>query len=1042
MAVHDNVFAGDGEMARLMRQKNWAATPLGPVDRWPQALRTAVDLLLTSRFEMWLGWGEQIHFFYNDAYRPTLGSKHPHALGMPTQELWSEIWSDVAPRLRQVYAEGVATWDSSLLLLLHRNGYREETYHTFSYSPLRDDDGRVGGVFCAVTEDTERVISQRRIACLGQLGSELAGADGVPAILAAANRAFRANAEDLPFVLVYRFEPDGRAVLDTRLPDSGEGPWAPVAIEVSDTAAPWPLGRLWHHASDRTMPAPAVDLPHGPWQIPPREVALLPVAGTGTDRPAGVVVVGLNPHRPFDRLYREFLVLAVGQIAARLASSAAAESERRRAAALLEALELRQAAADRLREAHAQLERQAQVHAAENQRLHELFEQAPSFMCILEGPEHVFTLVNEAYRQLVGHRDLIGMPVREALPDLQGQGYFELLDEVLATGRPFVGKRLQVLVQRRSGDAPEERILNLVYQPIFAPDRSVRGIFVDGYDMTDQRDTEDELLQLNATLEQRVAERTHQLEDALASLERESAQRESAQEALRHSQRMESLGQLTGGVAHDFNNILQVIGANLELLGKDVSHHDKATGHVRNALNGVLKGAKLASQLLSFGRKQPLEPKVVHIGRFVRAVDDMLRRSLGEEVELETVIAGGLWNVLVDRSQLENAMLNLAINARDAMDGNGRLTIEAGNAMLDDAYARQHQDLKPGQYVMLAVTDTGSGIAAEHLDRVFEPFFSTKPEGKGTGLGLSMVYGFVKQSGGHVKIYSEVGNGTTIRLYLPRVHEEEDPVPDTSFADLQGGQETLLVVEDDDDVREAAVGLLQELGYRVYKARDAASAWAIIESGLPVDLLFTDVVMPGAMRSPELARRARERIPGLAVLFTSGYTENAIVHGGRLDRGVDLLSKPYTRDALGKKVRHVLAGRAQAAVPTPAAADPRPVGAGRVLLVEDDADVRTVLAEIVDAMGYEVQVAADATEALAAFEPHRTHAVITDVGLPGTSGIELVRQLRERDDRVPVVFVTGDARDPRLGAFARAVTLVKPVAPERLLTVLRSWQGG
>lgn len=427
--------------------------------------------------------------------------------------------------------------------------------------------------------------------------------------------------------------------------------------------------------------------------------------------------------------------------------------------------------------------------------------------------------------------------------------------------------------------------------PIHGPSGEITRWIGTNTDIEDQKNTAEALEHLNNTLEQRVEQRTAELLEA--------------QDALRHSQRMESLGNLTGGVAHDFNNLLQVISGNLQLLARDVVGNDKAERRVQNAMAGVARGAKLASQLLSFGRRQPLAPKVVNIGRFVRDIDDLIRRALGDEIEIETVIAGGLWNTLIDPSNIENAILNLAINARDAMNGAGRLTIEAGNASLDDEYAKVNPDVRPGQYVLLAVTDTGSGIPADIIDLVFEPFFTTKPDGKGSGLGLSMVYGFVKQSDGHIKIYSEAGHGTTIKLYLPRSTEAEDLLVQVEAGPVEGGNESILVVEDDDDVRDTTVATLLDLGYRVLKARDAQSALNVIESGLPIDMLFTDVVMPGALRSPELARKARERLPGIAVLFTSGYTENAIVHGGRLDAGVELLPKPYTREALAHKIRSV-----------------------------------------------------------------------------------------------------------------------------------------
>ena len=382
--------------------------------------------------------------------------------------------------------------------------------------------------------------------------------------------------------------------------------------------------------------------------------------------------------------------------------------------------------------------------------------------------------------------------------------------------------------------------------------------------------------------------------------------------ALHQAQKMESIGQLTGGVAHDFNNLLQVISGNLQLLGRTVKGQERAEGYVKNALDGVRRAAKLSNQLLSFSRRQPLQPKTVNLGRFVWGMEDMLRHSLGEAIEIEMKGGHGLWNSLVDPTQVENALLNLAINARDAMNGSGRLTIEACNALLDEAYVLQHPDVQAGQYVMLSVTDTGSGMSAEVLDKVFEPFFSTKPEGKGSGLGLSMVYGFAKQSGGHIHIYSTPGQGTTVKLYLPRSLEDEAAAA-PALPQALGGSETILVAEDNEGVRATVVELLQQLGYRVLQASDAASALALLQGGTRVDLLFTDVVMPGPLRSPELARRARELWPEIAVLFTSGYAQDAIVHSGRLDPGLDLLGKPYTQDALARKLRHVLAYQQRAA---------------------------------------------------------------------------------------------------------------------------------
>ncbi|MFZ6776311.1 PAS domain S-box protein [Undibacterium sp. Ji83W] len=379
------------------------------------------------------------------------------------------------------------------------------------------------------------------------------------------------------------------------------------------------------------------------------------------------------------------------------------------------------------------------------------------------------------------------------------------------------------------------------------------------------------------------------------------------EQALQQAQKMETIGKLTGGIAHDFNNLLQIISGNLQLLSAEIAGNQHAERRVTNALAGVRRGAKLASYLLSFGRRQALDPKVVNIGRFVIDMEDMLQRSLGETIEVETILADDLWNTFVDVAQVENALLNLAVNARDAMESVGKLTIEISNTVLDENYARTHVEVSAGEYVMLAVSDVGSGMSPEVVTQAFEPFFSTKAEGKGTGLGLSMVYGFVKQSGGHVNIYSELGYGTTVKLYLPRSTEQEGRLAMQTMEEIVGGSETILVAEDDEQVRTTAIEILSALGYTVLHAADAESALSIIEAGAKIDLLFTDVVMPGPLRSPELARKARERLPDLAVLFTSGYTQNAIVHGGRLDAGVELLSKPYSREALARKVRAVIA---------------------------------------------------------------------------------------------------------------------------------------
>jgi PAS domain S-box-containing protein len=509
---------------------------------------------------------------------------------------------------------------------------------------------------------------------------------------------------------------------------------------------------------------------------------------------------------------------------------------------------------------------------------------------------------------------------------------------------------------------------------------------------------------------------------------------QAAQATMIRSQKLEAIGQLTGGVAHDFNNLLQVVSGNLQLLSKDIAGNARAEMRVQSALAGVARGSKLASQLLAFARRQPLEPRVVNVGRLIKGMDEMLRRALGGEIEVETAIAGGLWNSLVDPDQLENAVLNLAINARDAMNSEGRLTIEASNAFLDDEYVRQHDELSAGQYVMIAVTDTGTGIPPDILERVYEPFFTTKAEDKGTGLGLAMVYGFLKQSGGHVKIYSEVGAGTTVKLYLPREVAREDTLVAAPSGEVKGGEETVLVVEDDDEVREVAVSMLTELGYRVVKARDAASALVVVDSGIPIDLIFTDVMMPGTLRSPDLARKAKERLPNVAVLFTSGYTQNAIVHGGRLDPGVELLAKPYTREALARKIRHVLANHAQRRVAQGSqhAANQNTFKDAAVLLVEDDDLIRLTTMEMLSDIGCKVKEARTAQEALTILDEQPVDILLVDVGLPGVSGLQLARDVHTRRPDLRLVLATGDSGVKSEAERLGAIFIVKPYTPASL----------
>lgn len=395
--------------------------------------------------------------------------------------------------------------------------------------------------------------------------------------------------------------------------------------------------------------------------------------------------------------------------------------------------------------------------------------------------------------------------------------------------------------------------------------------------------------------------------EGLAIYFQDVTERIALEEQLHQSQRLESVGQLTGGIAHDFNNLLTVILGNAELLYEALEDNPRLQPLAEMMSGAAQRGAELTQRLLAFARRQALNPQVVEVNQLIEQMDRLLRRTLGEHIAIEIVQDPELWTALVDPVQLESALLNLCLNARDAMLQGGQLIIETANTHLDQEYSNQAVEVIPGAYVMIAISDTGTGITPEHLERVFEPFFTTKAKGKGTGLGLSMVYGFVKQTGGHVSVYSEPGLGTTIRMYLPRSWGDTDQPTHFSQHQFTGGSELILLVEDDEPVRHYAQKQLEGLGYRVIPAAHGPEALQIIQQRDDIDLLFTDVIMPGGMSGRDLAETALYLRPKLKVLYTSGYTEDAIVHQGRLDAGVQLLSKPYSRAELAQKIYHALA---------------------------------------------------------------------------------------------------------------------------------------
>ena len=445
----------------------------------------------------------------------------------------------------------------------------------------------------------------------------------------------------------------------------------------------------------------------------------------------------------------------------------------------------------------------------------------------------------------------------------------------------------------------EER--NIIFYDDEGRPTRVVGVNVD---ITERKSAIVQLRAFTETLEERVKERTRELE-----VENEARMR--AEEALRQAQKMEAVGQLTGGIAHDFNNLLGVIVGSLEMLQRRLQPTDpKIREPIELAMRGAEQSAEMTQRLLAFSRQQPLDPQSIEANRLVRGMSNLLHRTLGENIAIETVLGAGLWTLSSDVNQLENALLNLAINARDAMPKGGKLTIETENAYLDEAYASAQTDITPGQYVMIAVTDTGVGMSQEVAAKAFEPFFTTKGPGVGTGLGLSQVYGFVKQSGGHVKIYSEVGEGTTVKLYLPRLLGEDTAAQDAARVKAVSARprsETILVVEDNELLSQSISEMLREQGYRVLVAREGATALEQLASEPgEIHLLLTDVVLPAGMNGRKLADEALRRRPALKVLFMTGYARNSIFHQGRLDPGVNLIVKPFTYAALDERIRRLL----------------------------------------------------------------------------------------------------------------------------------------
>jgi signal transduction histidine kinase/CheY-like chemotaxis protein len=598
-------------------------------------------------------------------------------------------------------------------------------------------------------------------------------------------------------------------------------------------------------------------------------------------------------------------------------------------------------------------------------------------------------------------------------------------DGIIVVGEDGIVLFANPAAEQIFGRSAERLIGSPIGIPLIGGDTTEITVHRPGGDQVDA-----EIRVVDTTWEQRPAR--------LASL-RDISARRAMEERLRQSAKMEAVGRLTAGIAHDFNNLLTVVLGNLESAQRQsVAANSTRLQALDNATRGARRAAVLTERLLAFARQKPLEPRVIDVNDLVLGMSDLLQRTLGERIEVRTVLEPVAWSVEVDPTELEAAILNLAVNARDAMPAGGQLVIETANVELDAAYAAANLDVKAGSHVLISVADTGSGMMADVLKKVFEPFFTTKPGGRGTGLGLSQVYGFVKQTGGHVKLYSEPAVGTTVKMYFPKTadaasstqHVDEPAIRD--HAPFAGKGETILVVEDDEDVRRYTVGSLRELGYQVLEAPDAECALEIVEREPGIRLLFTDLGLPGGMDGRALAERAGTLRASLRVLITTAYAGSALIHEGRLDPGVELLSKPFTFAALASRIRELLDRGGE------------PKHDGRVLVVDDEFLLRMLIVDTLAEGGLQAEEVGSFEEAIAKIPSIRDSlaAAIIDVGLPDRPGDELVAPLRAMRPGLPVILATGYASEAVRQRFAQDVRtriMAKPFDPAALLAALEAF---
>ncbi|MBA2590453.1 MAG: PAS domain-containing protein [Alphaproteobacteria bacterium] len=858
-------LAGGGAMGAMIAGHDWSGT-LGPVEAWPQSLKSVVGLMVHSPVPLVLLWGPDGIMIYNDGYSVFAGGRHPRLLGSKVLEGWPEA-ADLNRLVMKTGLAGDTLSYKDRELSLNRRGTFEPCWVDLDYSPVMDESGKPAGVIAVVVETTERVLAERtaqaererlaqseavlrdneaRLRFLDALGKETAKSLDADAILATTTRMV---GEELGVSIC--------AYADMDADEDGftiRGDWsAPGSSSIVGHYSLSDFGKL---AVEKLHAGEPLIISDNQKELPLEESATFQAIGISATICMPLVKEGsltalMAIHDKSPREWTANELALIGEVTER----SWAHIERARVVGVM--------------------------RASENQ-----------FRTMAQAmPNHVWTAAPDGLLDWFNSR--VYAYSKAAPGTLDGTGWTSMVhpDDLGAAAASWAsslaaGETYETEFRLKRADGQYRWHIARAIPIRDSAGKLVRWIGTNT-DIHDQKTVAE-------TLEQRVHERTSELEQA--------------QEALRQAQKMEAVGQLTGGIAHDFNNLLQGITGALDRVQHRIGQGrvNEVDRFLKAAIESANRAAALTHRLLAFSRRQTLDPRPVDANRLIGGMEDLVRRTMGPNVSVEVVDAGGLWPVRVDPSQLENSLLNLCINARDAMPEGGKLTIETANKWLDERAARD-RELPPGQYVSLCVTDTGAGMTPDVIARVFDPFFTTKPLGQGTGLGLSMIYGFVRQSGGQVRIYSEPGQGTTMCLYFPRhMGELQEDAGETSEMVERGFGETVLVVDDKPTVRMLVAEVLSESYYNIIEAGDGPSALKVLETSRRIDLMITDVGLPGGMNGRQVADAARVLRKDLKVLFITGYAENAAVGNGQLDAGMEILAKPFAMSTLANKVREMI----------------------------------------------------------------------------------------------------------------------------------------